>query len=254
VLHGRVVYDTVASAALGLRRGLTVYIPPQHGTAAIADVIYMADGQSLPEYAPLLDTLILIRRLPRLLVVGINSDPGRIMPDPAKPGEYLPDGRSREYLPGVDSTRFAAHERFLLDEVLPHVERTYGAPSARNRRALFGFSNGATFGAAMGLSHPDRFGAVIAFSPGGGAKSFAAIPRFAGQGRRPVRGPKLYVSGGMYEASFLTNARALAELFRVSGAPTTLREPAGGHDEVIWQLSLPAALRWTFRSHVSSAQ
>jgi enterochelin esterase-like enzyme len=170
------------------------------------------------------------------------------MPDPAKPGEYLPDGRSREYLPGVDSARFAAHERFLLDEVLPYVESKYRAPRARNQRALFGFSNGATFAAATGLSYPERFGAVIAFSPGGGAKSFAAIPQAGHHNRRPVHGPKLYVSGGMYETAFQTNARALADLFRVSGAPTRLREPVGGHDEIIWQLSLPAALLWIFHS------
>ena len=195
-----------------------------------------------------------MRRLPRLLVVGIHSDPGPIMPDPAKPGEYLPDARSREYLPSVDSARFAAHERWMLDEVIPHAERTYGAPGERNRRALFGFSNGATFAAAMGLSHPDRFGAVIALSPGGGAKAFAAIPRSTSRDRRALQTPRLYVSGGLYEPGFRTNARALAELFRARGAQVTLREPAGGHDEVIWQLSLPSALTWIFGSNGAGRQ
>jgi enterochelin esterase-like enzyme len=249
VLHGRLVRDTVASTALGTPRALTVYVPPPRGAEPIAHVVYMADGQSLAPYAAILDTLIVTRQLPRILVVGLHSDPSPIKPIPGRPGEYEADGRSREYLPSVDSVRFAAHERLLLDEVLPYAERTYGAPTGAARRLTFGFSNGAAFAGAMGLSHPDLFGAVIAFSPGGGAKAFAAIPQSATRGRTGAAGLRLYVSGGLYETGFRANARVLAELFQRTGAQVVLREPAGGHDEAIWQREFADAVRWALASH-----
>ncbi|MEO8623895.1 MAG: alpha/beta hydrolase-fold protein [bacterium] len=162
---------------------------------------------------------------------------------PGRPGQYLPDARSREYLPGMDSARFAAHEQFVLDEVLPRAERVYGAPHMASQRVLFGFSNGATFAAAIALTHPDAFGAVIALSPGGGANSFAAIPQ------RDGGAPRLYTSGGLYEAGFRANAIALVDVFRSRGALTVRREPAGGHDEAVWQAYFPEAAMWAFSTN-----
>ncbi len=253
-LHGRLVRDTVASTALGTRRALTVYVPPPRGTEAVAHVLYMADGQELAAFAAILDTLIATRRMPRVLIVGLHSDPSPMTPIPGRPGAYEPDGRSREYLPSVDTTRFAAHERFLLDEVLPYAERAYGAPRGADRRTLFGFSNGAAFAGAMGLGHPDRFGTVIAFSPGGGAKSFAAIPRTVTLGRTGATGARLYTSGGLYEPGFRTNAHALAALFRRTGTRVVIREPAGGHDEVVWQREFADALAWAVPTRAPSAR
>lgn len=243
-LHGRLVNDTIASSALAARRGVTVYVPPPRGTEGVAQVIYMADGQELGAFAPVLDTLIAAGRVPRILIVGLHSDPSPMTPIPGRPGAYEPDGRSREYLPGIDTARFAAHERFLLDEVLPYAERVYGAPRGAGRRTLFGFSNGAAFAGAMELSHPGQFGTIIALSPGGGAKSFAAIPRPARLERMAATGARLYVSGGLYEPGFRANAHALVALFRDVGTPVRLREPAGGHDEVIWQREFANALAW----------
>lgn len=253
-LHGRLVNDTIASAALGTRRALTVYVPPALGREGVARVLYMADGQELASFAPVLDTLIAARKLPRILVVGLYSDPSPMTPIPGRPGAYEPDGRSREYLPGIDTIRFAAHEHFLVDEVLPYAERAYGAPSGAGRRTLFGFSNGAAFAGAMALTHPDRFGTAIALSPGGGARSFAALSLPSSPGQTRTTGQEVYVSGGLYEPGFRTNAHALAALFERAGASVVLREPAGGHDEVIWQREFADALKWAMRVRAPSAR
>lgn len=253
-LHGRLINDTIASSALGMRRALSVYVPPPRGAEGVARVLYMADGQELAAFAPVLDTLIAARKLPRILIVGLHSDPSPMTPIPGRPGAYEPDGRSREYLPGIDTARFAAHQRFLLQEVLPYAERAYGAPRGAGRRTLFGFSNGAAFAGAMALTHPDRFGTAIALSPGGGARSFAALSLPSSPGQTRTTGQEVYVSGGLYEPGFRTNAHALAALFERAGASVVLREPAGGHDEGIWQREFADALKWGMRVRAPSAR
>jgi enterochelin esterase-like enzyme len=245
VLHGRIEHDTLWSASLGTRRSISVYVPPARGSEAIAGVVYMADGQSLADYAAIIDTLVVSRQLPRLLIVGLHSNPSPLLPVPGKPGQYIPDGRSREYLPGVDSVQFAAHERFLLNEVMPLVTRRYRAPGPRVRQGLFGFSNGATFVAAMVLLHPDRFQRVITFSPGGGSRSFAEIHTL--DALRVLRSSvRAYVTGGMFEEGFRVNAEALASRFDSEGANVQLRLPIGAHDDDVWKSMLPEALRTVY--------
>jgi enterochelin esterase-like enzyme len=244
-VHGRLVSDSISSAALGVRRALTIYVPPMRRGERVAGVIYMADGQSIAAFAAMLDTLIVTRAAPPLLLVGLHSDPTPMTAIPGQAGRYEPDGRSREYLPGVDSARFAAHERFFVDEVLPYAEREFGAPAAPGRRVTFGFSNGATFAGSMALRHPDRFGSGIVLSPGGGPRSFAAIgpASLASTTSPPLT---LYLSGGMLEPVFRANARALAMQATARGAVVTLREPAGGHDEAVWNIEFLNAVKRLF--------
>src|SRR5207245_1375598 len=83
--------------------------------------------------------------------------------------------RSAEYVPGLRPERFAAHEKFICDEVVPWAERELGASADRKDRALYGCSNGARFALEMGLRRPDLFGHVIAFSLAG-ARNFLPPP------------------------------------------------------------------------------
>ena len=97
--------------------------------------------------------------------------------------------RLHEYSPGFDPERFAAHERFFVDDVREWVRSRFGVELPAERTAVFGVSAGGELALAIGLRHPDVYGAIFCASPGAGyrpperdAESAAArLPR------RPAR-------------------------------------------------------------------
>ena len=76
--------------------------------------------------------------------------------------------RLHEYSPGFDPERFAAHERFFVEDVGRWVRSRFGITLPAERSAVFGVSAGGELALALGLRHPDVYGAVFSGSPGGG--------------------------------------------------------------------------------------
>ena len=233
-LQGRMVRDSIHSRHLGQWRGLTVYAPPARAGEPLAGVVFLGDGGAADALGRVIDPLIAAGRLPRVLLVGMHSDTTR-GPRPED------DGRAAEYLMGYldGDPRFLAHERFVLEEVVPWAEAAYDLPAGAARRAVFGFSNSAAFAVHMGLRHPDRFGRVLAFSPAGAR---AAQP----EGATAEGAAAFYLLGGTLEAAFHRKALAWAELFRGMGIRYTVRESVAGHDWAMWQAYFPDALAWAF--------
>jgi enterochelin esterase-like enzyme len=233
-LRGRIVPDSIQSRHLGAWRNITVYVPPAVGTQPVAGVVFLGDGGAADALGKVIDPLIAAGRLPRIVLVGMHSDTTR-GPRPED------DGRAAEYLTGfVDGdARFLAHERFVLEEVLPWAEAAYDVAREASRRAVFGFSNSAAFAMQMGLRHPGVFGRVLAFSPGG---ANAAM----NDGAKAEGAAAYYLLGGLLEPAFHAKAVAWAELFRPLGIRHVLHEPVAGHDWATWQLHFPDALAWAF--------
>jgi enterochelin esterase-like enzyme len=119
-------------------------------------VLYLADGASVRRFAAVLEPGVVAGTTPAAVLVGVHSSVGPPADDP----------RMREYLPGLDSRRYDAHERFFLDEVARWAQREVGVSADRELRAVGGCSNGAVLASALGCRHPDRFGGVVAFSLG----------------------------------------------------------------------------------------
>src|SRR5580698_527670 len=76
--------------------------------------------------------------------------------------------RLHEYSPGFDPDRFAAHERFFVHDVREWARSRFGAELERERTAVFGVSAGGELALALGVRHPDVYGAIFCASPGGG--------------------------------------------------------------------------------------
>ena len=75
-----------------------------------------------------------------------------------------PDLRHRDTEYGAPGRAvFNAHERWVLEVVIPWAERV--ARASPQQRAVGGYSNGADFALAMGRLHPDVFSGVLAHSP-----------------------------------------------------------------------------------------
>ncbi len=233
-LQGRTVRDSIHSRHLGQWRALTVYAPPARDGEPLVGVVFLGDGGAAEALGKVIDPLVAAGRLPRVLLVGMHSDTTR---GPRRED----DGRAAEYLMGYldGDPRFLAHERFVLEEVVPWAEAAYELPADAARRAVFGFSNSAAFAVHMGLRHPDRFGKVLAFSPAGAR---AAQP----EGATAEGAAAYYLLAGTLEPAFHAKALAWAELFREMGIRHTVREPVAGHDWAMWQAYFPDALAWAF--------
>ena len=69
--------------------------------------------------------------------------------------------RLHEYSPVFDAERFAAHEEFFVEDVRRWVRSRFGVALPAERTAVFGVSAGGELALAMGLRHPDVYGAVF---------------------------------------------------------------------------------------------
>ncbi|AQZ67965.1 unnamed protein product [[Actinomadura] parvosata subsp. kistnae] len=223
-LLGTVTEHVVDSSRLGRPRAITVYRPP--GPAGPMPLCLHADGQSVPGSAPYVDAAVAAGTLPPLLLVGLHCD--------RTPGPY-PDGRTREYIPGVDPDRFAAHLAFAVDEVLPRFPEATHVISA-------GFSNGASFALGAADRRPDRIAAAVALSPNLPPPELDVT----------VRAPR-YLAAGTIESGFRDCARDLAAILSGAGIAHRHEEWVGGHDPYWWWVHLVEGLRWILRDALPAA-
>src|SRR5947199_5169189 len=134
-------------------------------------------------------------------------------------GAHRPDDerlRLHEYSPGestptfaFDHARFAAHEKFFVEDVRQWSQSRFGVALAAARTAVLGVSASGELALAMGLRHPDIYGAVFCASPGGGYRPPDVMPRTL---------PRAYLVAGMQEPFFLKNANRWADALRDAGA------------------------------------
>lgn len=245
-LRGELRTDSLWSDGLGAFRRITSYRPAAAAAAPRPPVIYLGDGQVVPELAALLDTLITVGQLPAVALVGVWSATDR-----GRNGTPADDSRSVEYVagvefaPGVDSAaivrRRQAHRDFFVSDVRAWAERTLGVAVDREHRAVWGVSNSALFAMSMGREYPRVYGAVIAHSHG--------APTLL---ERPARGweraPMHFLTLGALEQVRLHRVlAALSDSLRSSGVPTSYRILPSGHDAMTWRESLPDAIVWWLR-------
>lgn len=223
-LQGVLSEMTIASKALGAERRMTVYEPPRVGDDPLSAIVYIADGKLLRVFMETIEPLTLSRRLPRIVWVGPHAADG--------------PQRGREYVQalGAKSGEFAAYQTFVLEEVIPHVERRYHRSDAGSLpRWLFGVSNGADWALETGLHHPEMFACIIAFSPGwplGPARVRAAAGRDV----------SVALASGTLEHEFHENTAALAQLLAAQGIRHQHQQWVAGHDMEVWVQALPDAL------------
>jgi pimeloyl-ACP methyl ester carboxylesterase len=87
-----------------------------------------------------------------------------------------------------------------------------------DRTAVFGVSASGELALAMGLRHPEFYGAVFCASPGGGYRPPAVMPKSL---------PRAYLVAGIQEPLFLENAARWADALRGAGADVVMTRRAG---------------------------
>jgi enterochelin esterase-like enzyme len=197
-------------------RQITVYVPQDPPEA----IVFPGDGQRISKWGRLLE--------------NANARPTMIVGVHGLTEETL---RLHEYSPGLEPERFAAHEKFFVNDVRRWMESWFGVAMPAERTAVFGASAGGELALALGLRHPHIYGAVFCASPGGGYRPPDVMPS-------PL--PRTYLVAGTEEPFFLANARRWADALREAGADVVMNERAGSHGGAFWREESPLMVAWAF--------
>jgi enterochelin esterase-like enzyme len=197
-------------------RQVTVYIPADPPEA----VVFAADGQLISQWGGVLEAA----GVPPTMIVGVHHPADETL-------------RLHEYSPGFDRERFAAHEDFFVGDVPRWARSRFGVALPADRTAVFGVSAGGELALAIGLRHPDVYGAVFCASPGGGYRPPEVMPS-------PI--PRAYLVAGTLEPFFLENATRWAVALRNAGADVLMTERAGSHGGAFWREEFPLMMAWAF--------
>ena len=198
-------------------REVTVYVPP----APPDSIVFAGDGGW---HISRLGEVLEAASAPSTMIVGVH-------------GLAADNARLREYSPAFDAERFAAHEKFFVDDVRPRVRSRFGVALPAERTAVWGASLGGELALAIGFRHPDIYGAVFSASPGGGYRPPAMMPS-------PL--PRVYLVAGTQEPFFLGNAARWAVALRDAGADVVMTERAGSHGGAFWTEEFPLMVAWAF--------
>ena len=145
--------------------------------------------------------------------------------------------RLHEYSPSFEPERFAAHEKFFVEDVRRWTESRFGVALPAERSAVFGVSAGGELALSLGLRHPGIYGVILCASPGGGYKPPSVMPS-------PL--PRTYLVAGTQEPFFLQNARRWAEALRAADADVVMNERIGSHGGAFWREEFPLMVAWAF--------
>jgi len=197
-------------------RQVTVYIPSDPPEA----VVFTGDGQLISQWGRVLETA----DIPPTMVVGVHRLADETL-------------RLHEYSPGFDPERFAAHERFFVEDVRRWAHSRFGVGLPTERTAVFGVSASGELALAIGLRHADIYGAVFCASPGGGYRPPRTMPSTI---------PRTYLVAGTQEPFFLKNATRWAVALRDAGADVVMTERVGSHGGVFWRDEFPLMVAWAF--------
>jgi len=233
-----------------LHRDYYVYVPAQYDGATPAALMVFQDGHLFADressahdprlYAPAsFDRLIHDGRMP--VTIGVFVNPGHI-------DENYPENlfevskRSEEY--DEVSDRYA---RFLIEELIPEVEKEYRLTTDRERRAIAGFSSGGVCAFTAAWHRPDYFHRVMSFSGSfaniRGAHVYPYLVRST-----PKKDIKVYLQSGsrdldiIFGSWWLANQQMAAAL-EFKGYDYTFTKTTGQHGELMPD-HFEAALEW----------
>jgi enterochelin esterase-like enzyme len=197
-------------------RQVTVYVPPDRPEA----VVFAGDGQLISRWGEVLEAA----GAPPTMIVGVHRLADETL-------------RLHEYSPRFDPERFAAHERFFVEDVRRWTGERFGLALPTERTAVSGVSASAELALALGLRHPDVYGAVFCASPGAGYQPPAVMPSSL---------PRTYLVAGTQEPFFLENATRWAVALRDAGADVVMTERPGSHGGAFWRHEFPLMVTWAF--------
>jgi len=228
----------------GTTRDWWVYVPAQYRPESPAAVMVFQDGSGPKDYIPVMfDNLIAKGDIP--VLVGVFIQPGTL--------EGGRSNRSFEY-----DTLSDQYARFLLEEILPEVEKTTRLRRDGAARAISGLSSGGIAAFTAAWERPTEFSKVLSWvgsftniasgkSGRDGGHNYEAMVR-----KTPKKPIRVFLQDG---ANDLDNAngnwplanQTLAKSLAFAGYDYRFEYGQGFHSTAHGRAILPDSLRWLWR-------
>lgn len=230
----------------GTTRDWWVYLPAQYKAEAPACVMVFQDGQSAKNYTPVMfDNMIAKGDMP--VTVGIFIAPGTTA-----------DGKSnRSFEYDTLSDQYA---RFLLEEILPEVEKTYPLRHDAASRAIGGISSGGICAWTVAWERPNEFSKVLSWVGSFTNIQHGATYREGGHNyeamirKMPKKPIRIFMQDGEND---LDNAngnwplanQTLAKSLAFAGYDFKFVFGNGFHSDRHGRAIMPDSLRWLWRDY-----
>lgn len=232
----------------GTERNYWVYVPAQYTGETPAHVMVFQDGSGYVgadgqlRVPVVFDNLIAQGKMP--LTIGIFIDPGHF--PPVSDGKEPISNRSFEY--DTLSDQFA---RFLLEEMLPEVGKSYRLTDNPDERAICGISSGGICSWTVAWQRPDAFRRVLShvgsFANIRGGHVYPTLIR-----NTPAKPIRIFLQAGAHDLDVdwgnwpLANLEMAAAL-NFMGYDYRLDYGDGAHDGMHGGAILPESLLWLWR-------
>jgi enterochelin esterase family protein len=231
----------------GTTRDWWIYVPSQYTAASPAAVMVFQDGAGAKDFVPtVFDNLIAKRDMP--VTVGVFIQPG-VFKDGGR------SNRSFEY-----DTLSDQYARFLLEEILPEVEKTVTLRHDAASRAIGGASSGGICAFTVAWERPNEFSRVMSWigsftniasgkTVREGGHNYQALVR-----KTPKKPIRIFLQDG---ANDLDNAhgnwplanQTLAKSLAYAGYDYRFEFGNGFHNNRHGRALLPDTLRWLWRGY-----
>lgn len=231
----------------GTKRDWWVYIPAQYRPENPAAVMVFQDGAGPKDYVPtVFDNLIAKGDIPVMVGIFVN------------PGTRADGGSNRSFEYDTLSDQYA---RFLLEEILPEVEKTVKLRHDAASRAISGSSSGGICSFTVAWERPNEFSRVLSWVGSftniaagktlrEGGHNYEALVRKTFP-RKPIR---VFLQDGEND---LDNAngnwplanQTLAKSLAYAGYDYKFEFGHGFHSSRHGRAILPDSLRWLWRDY-----
>ena len=226
-----------------------VYVPAQYRAGTRAAVAVFQDGESYKDYVPtVFDNLIHAGDIPPIVGVFIS------------PGVRADGSRNRSFEYDTLSPQYAT---FLIEEILPEVEKLAALRSDPEGRAIVGASSGGICAFTAAWERPDQFGKVVSWIGSftniasgktlrDGGHNYPALIR-----KTPKKSIRVFLQGG---ANDLDNQHGnwplanqqMAKALAFAGYDYKFVWGEGFHSHRHGRSIFPDTLRWLWRDHRDS--
>jgi len=253
-----------------------IFVPAQYQPEKPACVLVFQDGQRAVKtngalrVPQVMENLIAKKEMP--VTIGIFITPGVRGEEYVAPKTGEPSNRSTEYDSLSDN-----YARFLCEEMLPEVGKTYNLTQDPDGRAIGGTSSGAICAFTVAWQRPDAFRKVISYI--GSYTSIAYRPARDGQPmisggelyptlirKNPIKPITIFLQDGSNDLSndhgswFLSNQQMLSALEFANTKADRDKAPGpryrlnhqwgdGGHADTHGGAILPDVLRWLWQDY-----
>jgi enterochelin esterase family protein len=230
----------------GTRRDWWVYVPAQYKPDSPAAVMVFQDGAGAKDFVPVVfDNLIAKGDMP--VTVGVFVQPGTF-------GEGK-SNRSFEY-----DTLSDQYARFLLEEILPEVEKTVKLRHDAASRAIGGASSGGICAFTVAWERPNEFSKVLSWIGSftnlasgktlrEGGHNYPALIR-----RTPQKPIRIFLQDGANDLDNIAGSwplanQSMAKALAFARYDYRFEYGQGFHNNRHGRAMLPDSLRWLWRDY-----